>query len=248
MASGDMFNFDSPDLVNLQRWAKRMPREFGKAVSGVANSMAFAARAEAVQNIKNATITRSPRFVSASMRVEKSRPRTNLRQIVAEVGSIDISRQGRSSGFLELEDGTQSRTRRVPTIAARGGGNRQKRVSPAVRMKNLGKFHRHKAFASRSARTKQTQVAAMLRMVRTRQVENKPLIIPAGLSGRMGGMPPGVYKMRGRSIRLVNPFGGKRRKTKGIKWMERAALAVSSRPRLLAIWRKEIDFRLRQRR
>lgn len=247
MASGDMFNFDSPDLVNLQKWAKRLPREFGKAVSGVANTMAFQARAEAVQNIKNATTTRSAQFPSRSMRVEKSRPRTNLNQIVAEMGSIDISRQGRSSGFLELEDGTQSRTRRVPTIAARGSGNRQKRVSPGVRMRNLGKFHRHKAFATRSTRTKQAQVATMLRMIRTRKVENKPLIIPAGLFGRMGGMPPGVYKMRGRSIRLMNPFDGKRGKTKGIRWMQRATLAVSSRRRLLAIWKKEIDFRLSRR-
>lgn len=243
----DIFNFESPDLVNLQTWYRRAPKRFSRAVTGVVNSLAFQARSQAVKNIQAGTITRNPRFVSASMRVEKARNSSSLNRIVSQMGSIDLSRKGRSSGFEELEIGSQSTSHRVPTLFARAGGNAQKKVSPAVRFNKFSKFHKHKQFRGR-AKTKQGQVAAMLKAIRTRRAQNKPFIIPAGLTGRMAGMTPGIWKRKGQSLQLANPFKGKRGKTKRLAWMLGAVTEVSKRGNLRKIWRKEIDFMLRLKR
>ncbi len=181
------------------------------------------------------------------MRVEKARNSGSLNRIVAEMGSIDLSRKGRSTGFEELETGSQSTSHRVPTLFARAGGNAQKKVSPAVRFKNISKFHRHKQFKGR-AKGRAGQVAAMLNAIRTRKAQNKPFIIPSGLSGRMGGMTPGIWKRKGQSLQLANPFKGRRGKTKRILWMLKAVTTVSERGNLRKIWRKEIDFILRMKR
>lgn len=241
----DIFNFESPDLVNLQRWQKNLPKEFGRAVSGITNTLAFQARTKAIENIKRDTITRSPRFVGNSMRVEKSRPRTNLNQIISEMGSIDLSGRGLSSGFEELETGSKSKSDRVPTLLARAGGKKGSKVSPAVRFKNIATMHRHTAFGGRGKRAK---VAVMLKAIRARKVDNKPFIIPRGLSGSLKNMPPGIWRRKGKDFQLMNPFDGKRGPTKRISWMQRAIDSVASRPNLLEIWRKEIDFRLARRR
>ena len=243
----DIFNFESPDLVNLQTWYRRAPKRFNRAVTGVVNTLAFQARSQAVKNIQAGTITRNPRFVSASMRVEKARNASSLNRIVSEMGSIDLSRKGRSSAFEELETGSQSPSHRVPTLFARAGGNAQKKVSPAVRFKNISKFHRHKQFRGR-AKSKQGQVAAMLKAIRTRKAQNKPFIIPSGLTGRMAGMTPGIWKRKGQSLQLANPFKGRRGKTKRLSWMLNAVTEVSKRGNLRKIWRKEIDFMLRLKR
>ncbi len=243
----DIFNFESPDLVNLQKWYRKAPKRFIGAVRGVVTTLAFEARAQAVQNIKNGTITRNPRFVSASMRVEKAKRVSSLSQVVAEMGSIDISRKGLSSGFEELETGKRSTSDRVPTLASRAGGNERKKVSPGVRFNKVGKFHRPKNFRSSRTKTKRAQVARMLNAIRKREVENKPFIIPSGLTGPMGRMVPGIWKRKGKDFKLMNPFQGRRGKTKRIEWMARAVATVSERGNLLKIWRKEIDFILRKR-
>ena len=241
----DIFNFESPDLVNLQTWYRRAPDRFARAVTGVVNTLAFQARAKAVENIKAGTITRNPRFVSASMRVLKARRTSSINDIVSQMGSIDLSKKGTSSGFEELETGMQSRSRRVPTLFSRAGGNERKKVSPAVRFKNISKFHRQKAFKGNS---KSQRVGQMLREIRRGKVENKPFIVPSGLSGRVSAMIPGVWKRKGKSMKLANPFNGKRGRTKKIAWMLRAVQSVSGRGNLTKVWTKEIEFILRKRR
>ncbi len=243
----DIFDFDSPDLVNLQRWYRKAPKRFIRAVTGVVTTLAFEARAQAIQNIKNGTITRNPRFVSASMRVEKAKRVSSLNQVVAEMGSIDISRKGLSSGFEELETGGQSTSNRVPTLASRGGGNENKKVSPTVRFNKVGKFHRPKHFRSPRNRSKRAQASRMLNAIRNREVENKPFIMPSGLKGPMGRMPPGIWRRKGKDFKLMNPFQGRRGRTKKIEWMTKAVALVSERGNLLKIWRKEIDFILRKK-
>lgn len=243
----DIFTLSAPDLVNLQKWLKRAPREFARAAAGVANTMAFQARREAISNIQRATTTRNARFVSASMRVQKAKPSSRLNLIASEMGSIDLSRQGRSSGFLELEIGGRSKSDRVPTLAARGG-TESKKVAPSVRFNRLTRFHRPRDFRSSTARSKQQQTVAMLRLSRARKIQNKPLIIPRGLRGRLGAMPPGIYKRRGKKIILMNPFDGNRGPVRKIAWMRRAVLEVMEPQNVLAIWKQEVDHFLKKRR
>ena len=242
----DMFGFDSSDLRALEKWAKTRPMEFGKAASGVVNTMAFDARKEAIKNIEGATTTRVQRFVSASMRVDRSRPRTDLNRIEASVGSIDLSKAGRSTGFEELERGGQSENDRVPTLAARTGGNEAKKVKRAVRFNKFSTFHRHTKFKGAN---RQAKVASMLRQLRSKAIDRKPVVIPRGLSGSMAGMEPGIWALQGKRLVLVNPFDGERGNVKRIAWMDKAASTAASPQNLKRVWKSEADrlYKLRTR-
>lgn len=246
----DIFNFSSPDLRNLQKWYKKAPREFTRAATNVINSTAFASRLQAIKNIEKNTNTRNKAFVRRSMRVDKAKHGRPLNQIVAEMGSIDISRQGRSTGFKELETGKRSENKRVPTMASRGG-NERKQVANPVRMDKLNKMFRHRMVRGKGVKGKRAKVAAMLRVVKSGAIGRQPFIVPRGIkSGPMSKMPPGVWRMGNRKrLHLVNPFQGRNAgRTKKISWMSKAVDEVASQRNLMRIWKKEVDFILRRRR
>ena len=245
----DLFKFESPDLVNLQKWLKRAPREFTRAANNTTNTVALQSRRQAIKNIEASTTTRNKKFVSRSMRVDKSKNVRNINQIVAEMGSIDISRQGRSTGFKELETGIISKNKRVPVMAARGNQER-KPVSRPVRLNKLASAFRPSMFRGKGGKTQRAKVARMLRMVRDGAIGNKPFLVPRGVRTSVGKMPAGIWqKGRGRLLVFKNPT--KRnvdKRTKRIKWMERAVDDATTVSNLKKIWKKEIDFVLRKRR
>lgn len=249
MASTDIFQFSAPDLVNLQKWYKRLPREFTLAATNVVNSMAFEARLLAIKNIEKGTTTRNKSFVRRSMRVDKAKFGQPLNSIVASMGSIDLSGQGRSTGFEELERGILSKNRRVPVMAARGN-QESKQAARAVRLDKISSAFKFKKFRGKGIKSKRARVARMLMAIRNGAIGNKPFIIPRGLSGELGKMPPGIYrKGKGKSINLMNPFNDNvDKKTKRLNWMQKAIKEVSSDSNLRKIWNKQIDFRLKKRR
>lgn len=247
MPTVDIFNFDSPDLVNLQIWLKKKPRQFRRAAAGVANTMAFEARKLAIKNIERNTTVRSKPFISRSMRVDKAKPSANLNNIVAVMGSIDISRQGRSDGFLSLETGGRSKSTRVPTLASRGG-NEKRKVAGKVRMNKQTRFFKRQMFKGKGRRTKQQQIVAMLKAVRGGAIGRDPFILEGRQRGRMARMKPGVWGMgNSKRVNLMNPFRGKRGPVRRIGWMSKAVREVSSDTNLRRIWSKEIDFILRRK-
>ena len=239
----DMFGFSSPDLKALEKWAKSRPIEFGRAAAGVVNSLAFDGRKAAIDILTKGTTTRNKGFVKSSIRVTKARPRTDLSKIISTVGSVDLSKAGRSTGFEELERGTQSKNDRVPTLASRTSGAKSKQVRRRVRFNKLSSFHRHTKFPGK---TKQAKVASMLRQIRSRSVERKPFIIPRGMGS---GFVPGVYELQGKSVVLVNPFNGRRAKTKRLAWMDRTIQRVASPADIKRLWKDEADrlYKLRRR-
>jgi hypothetical protein len=250
MANTDIFNFSAPDLVNLQKWYKRLPKEFTLAATNVTNSMAFQARLIAIKNIEKNTTTRNKAFVKRSMRVDKAKFGQSLNNIVAVMGSIDISRQGRSTGFEELESGIISRNRRVPVMAARRN-QESKMASRAVRLDKMGGVFKPKMFRGKGIRSKQARVARMLMAIRGGAIGNKPFLIPRGLfNSELQKMPPGIWrKGRGKNLILMNPLDKNvDKKTKRIGWNDKAAREVSSDANLRKLWRKQIDFRLKKRR
>lgn len=231
----DMFGFSSPDLKALEKWAKTRPVEFGRAAAGVVNHLAFDGREAAIDILMKGTTTRNKNFVKASIRVGKARPRTDISKIESTVGSVDLSKAGRSTGFEELERGTQSDSDRVPTLASRPGKSGAKQVRRRVRFNKFSSFHRHTKFPGK---TKQAKVATMLRQIRSKAVERKPFIIPRGMGG---GFVPGVYELQGKSVVLVNPFDGRRAKTKRLAWMAKTIQRVASPADLKRLWKGEAD-------
>lgn len=242
--ANDIFNVDQKDLIFLQKWQKNLPVEFGRAATGVVNTLAFETRKKAIENIQDRTITRSPAFARASMKVEKARPRTDLNKIISITASIDISKKGLSSGFKELETGGQSLSDRVPTLAARTSASASKKVRRKVRRNRLGNFHRANRFRGK---TKTQRSSVMLKDVRTGRVDNKPLVIDRGLTGRLSTMVPGIWEKKGKDIKLMQPFEGKRAKVKRIEWMGNAVKETTSPANVKRIWVNEAEHRLKLR-
>jgi hypothetical protein len=232
----DIFNFESPDLIALQRWYKRNPRQFARAAGSLVNGLAFQTRRIGAKNI------------TASLRVEKAKKNVPLNQIVSETFSFDISRKGRSDGFKSLEDGSVSDVKRVPTLLARNNKETSK-VSQPVRFNKTSRMHRHKQFRSPHSRTKKAQMAHMMRKIRERKVENKPFIVPNGLTGTLGRMQPaGIWRRKSKTnIGPANPFQGTRGRTKKIQWMKRAVDEVSTPGNIKKMWIKEVDFITKKR-
>jgi hypothetical protein len=248
MASTDIFNIKQDDLINLQRWLRKSPREFNRAAANVVNTTAFNHRRQSIDNISNRVTVRSKPFISRSMRVTKSPTNVPLNKIVAESGSIDISREGRSDGFESLETGGRSKSKRVPTMASRGSTERRKVAGP-VRMNKLNRALNIRQVRGKNVKTRRQRAAAMMRVVRSGAIGRGPFIIPSGLTGRMSGMKPGIWKMGNRKrVSLMNPFDGKRGRTKRIAWNSRAADQVTTPEMMMRVWKKEVEFVLRRRR
>jgi hypothetical protein len=244
----DIFQIKQDDLINLQRWYKKSPREFNRAAANVVNSTAFDHRRQAIKNISDRVTVRSKPFISRSMRVTKSATNVPLNHIIAESGSIDISGTGRSDGFESLETGGRSKSRRVPTLASRGSIERRKVAGP-VRMNKLNRAFNIRNVRGKNVKTRRQRAAAMMRVVRSGAIGRQPFIIPSGLTGRMAGMKAGIWKMGNRKrVSLMNPFDGKRGRTKRIAWNSRAADKVAGVDNLMRNWRKEVDWVLSRRR
>ena len=239
----------APDLINLQKWMKKAPKEFDRAGANVLNSTAFKGRRRAISNIKKGTNTRTPKFVDRSMRVTKARVGKPLNQLVAIMGSIDISRQGRSSGFKELESGRKSDKTRAATLSSRGNSERKKIAGP-VRMDKLNRMFRHRMVRGKGLKSKRQRVAAMLKIVRSGAIGRQPFIIPRGVkSGPMSRMRPGVYRMGNKKvISLQNPFRSRMGNTKRIKWMSKSIDWATNDANITKAWKKEAEFVLRKRR
>jgi hypothetical protein len=251
MATRDIFNFEDQDLVNLQGWLKRKPREFTKAVGSMLNTVAGSTRQHAISNIKSKTTTRASKFVDNSLRVQKVGRGVRLDRLEAQTYSFDISKDGRSTGFQELEEGAQYRGHRVPTMTSRGGGKGRKssKVAGPVRMNKRSSMLSRKMFKSSKAKSKRQQTAAMLAHIRKTSDKTPFIIDRSGLGGsRMANMEPGVWRRKSKkNIALMNPFDGQRGRTKRIRWMQRAAETVTSTPALKRLWSKEIDKVLKRR-
>lgn len=245
--AGDLFNFESPDLIALQRWMKRNPKQFARAAGSVLNGMAFDTRKNSIKNIEGKTTTRTKSFVKASIRVDKAQRNVPINQLVSETFSFDISGKGRSDGFKSLEDGSVSDVRSVPTLLARNN-KKSSKVSGPVRFNRRDQALRHKQFKSPHSKTKKSQMAHMMRKIREKKA-GKTFIVPSGLSGTLGRMqPPGIWRRKSKTnIGPANPFKGKRGRTKRIQWMTKAINEATSSNNIKRLWVREVDFILKKR-
>ncbi len=251
MATNDIFNFEAQDLVNLQGWYRKQPRQFTKAARNVLNTVAGAARVRSVQNITSKTTTRSRNFVSNSIRVTKAGLGKPLSSLVAETFSFDLSKSGRSDGFESLEAGKTAKGHRVPTIFSRGAGKGREsaKVARPVRMDKRSGMLRRSMFKGSKAKTKRQQTAAMLAHIRRTKDRTPFQIDKSGLGGSpMRRMEPGIWRRKtAKNIGLMNPFRGQRGRSKRLRWMDRAVDEVTSNQALTIIWGKEVDKVLKRR-
>ncbi len=238
----DIFDFHDRDLVNLQKWYKRKPKQFVGAARNMLNKTAERVKIQSIRNIEAKTTTRSRPFVKNSIRFTRAKG-TSLNKLESQTFSFDISGKGRSSGFEELEVGKKSKSSRVPTLASRGGGSGKEssKVARGVRMDKQSGMLQPRHF-KKFSKTYRGRVGSMLRITKKRG-DKTPMIIPRRVSrGPMSRMKPGIWKQKSaKNLSLMNPFDGDRARTKRIAWMAKAIKTVTSRSELKKMWETEIN-------
>lgn len=236
----DIFQIDQRDLIHLQTWYKKKPRQFAYAARQVINTLAEETRTQAIGNIQDGTTTRNKNFVKNSVRFNRAKGNV-IDQLESTTYSVDLSRKGRSSGFEELEHGIKSKSKRVPTLAARGG-TQAKQVNRAVRFNKSSNMISASRFRGGNIKTKH---AALLRHIRAKK-DKTPFIVERGIYGKMKGLRAGIWRLRaGGKVKLMNPFKGERDKTRAIHWMKNAVQKTTQQRNVSAIWARQINKMLR---
>lgn len=223
-----MFEMDSPDLKRLEKFYKRMPREFLKATAGMLNSFAFGSRKESLLIIRRRLTVRSPRFIQGSVRVDKARPGQPLNSQQSEMGSIH---RARFSGLREQELGVSDKRKNVPTLAARRD-QRGRKVPGAVRLKRSNQFPSADDFPGKTA---EHRVVVMIRTL-DRKKFRKPFIIT--------GHPrftKGLYQFKARKLRMVQSFEPRGKAPKRVRWLTGGERKFMKRANIKELWTDNLN-------
>lgn len=122
---------DDRQLKQFQRMCKSGPKEFQYVTAEYLNSSAFRARELNIKNIQSQMTIRDQRFLSSSLRVEKTKP-VSINQQIAISGSIN---RPRFTGWKEQETGQTPQRKRVSTPMSRGGSMKGK-IKEKYRLKS----------------------------------------------------------------------------------------------------------------
>lgn len=221
-----MFNMSNSDLKKLKRFMKKSPKEFREASSGTLNSLAFKTREYDIKNLSRSMIIRNPRFLKSGIRVEKSRPSTQM----SSVFSIE---RPRHTGWKEQEDGGISDKKRKPTVFSRGG-NKRGTVKPKFRLKGGNQFLKPEQFQGKTIKDK---FLFMMRVLNTRGVGN--FILSRSIPTKTGRLTEGVYRIaKGKINRIQSfePIGN----VKKIGWRTASLRSLVVRDDLAKAWRENI--------
>ena len=223
-----MFDIDTTDLKRLEKFYKRMPREFLKATAGILNSFAFGSRTESLLIIQRRLTVRSPRFIRGSIRVDKARPGQPLSKQQSEMGSIH---RARFTGLREQELGVSDKRKNVPTLAARRG-QRGRKVPGAVRLKRANQFPSPDDFPGKTA---EHRVVVMIRMLQRKKFR-KPFIITGHRR-----FPRGLYQFRAAKLRMVQSFEPRGKAPKRVRWQSGGVRKFMKRANIKELWTDNLN-------
>ncbi|MCP4748089.1 MAG: hypothetical protein GY874_18425 [Desulfobacteraceae bacterium] len=224
-----MFELKASDLINLQRFYKRAPEKFIRAMAGTMNSIAFGNRTESLKIIEKRMTVRNKRFVNSRIRVAKART-SNL---TSEVGSIAAPR---FSGWAEQELGVAAKRTRVMGLMARRG-NYTNQAMHSARLKPGSTQITDDQYAGK---TRRFRTRAMLMDLKRRKIK-RPFVIK-----RHRKFAPGLYKMvRGHVVRLQR-FKATRTPRR-IRWLSDGRKNYFASNDIRKTWAKAIDYVLRKK-
>lgn len=126
-----LFDVDVRELIQLQKWYKRNPRQFRVATGMMLNNFAFGTRREMIEVIEKDFTVRNPRFISSKVRVTRARFADPINAQRSIEGTVYADR---FSGLIEQETGQKTDRSRVASIFARGGSEAGQ-IKPRSRLK-----------------------------------------------------------------------------------------------------------------
>lgn len=217
-----LFDIEAKNLIRLHRFFRKAPKQFARAAANVLTSFAFGNRTQSLRIIESKMTVRNERFVSSSLRVEKAQGNVPLGSQQALVGSI---KRDRFTGWTEQETGQKITRTRTTTLLARGG-NINRQVRPAFRLKPGNRFASPDDFSGQSP---QHRVTVMLQTL-SRQKSIRPFIIKGHRKFKSG-----LYKFLRKKIRRIQTFKNPKQ-PKRIHWLTGGARLYFKATNIDQVW------------
>lgn len=222
------------NLLDLQKFYRRAPKQFARASAGMLNNMAFQTRVAALENIQGDMNVRADRFVSSRVRVDRARPGPMSGQ-QAQVGSVSTSR---FSGWVEQEEGKAPQRNRVMTVAARRG-NESNKVTGKARLKASNQFFTPSDFDIQANDDDHRTVIFL--QIMAKKHANRPFI----MRRKYRKMRKGVYKFSKRGkLKQLQRFD-EPPKPQRKRWMRPARESATTRANIRKQWGRAISHVLR---
>ena len=224
---------DDKQLKQFKKMCRSGQKEFQYVTAEYLNSSAFRARELNIKNIQSQMTIRDQRFLSSSLRVEKTKP-VSINQQIAISGSIA---RPRFTGWKEQEDGGTAERKRKITISARGG-SKQAKAQQKARLKPSNKIYKPEQF---QGVTYERRFYFMMRVLGSRG--GGQFLLSQKLRTRRGYMNPGLYGLKSGKISMLQKFEApeiKRKPWQTDDWNDIKRRAEINSARALERW-KEIQ-------
>ena len=221
-------------LIELQRFYRAAPGEFGKASAGVLSALATRTQQGALTYIQSRMTVRSPRFVKGHLKTVKAKGTSIINNQWSRAGSLYDTR---FTGWEEQEYGRDTKQKRKSTITGRGGALTEK-VKKQARFLPGQTFDKAENYPGN---TTENRTVAMLHILK-RKRGKKPFF----LQGQVGNInyDKGLYQYIGGRIRMLQVRRKPKRPNK-LPWMTDAR-EFAVRPGLESLWRSQIRYALRR--
>lgn len=232
----DMFTLGTKDLDLLKAAYIKMPKEFARASSDLLNIQVAEMKKNLIPKTINKTMTiRDDKFMNTGIRYTQSRPRTNINNQEAIVGSVF---RPRFSGWKEQEFGTVSESlkSRSFSLSARDD-NPANKIPTGIRLKQTAKIDNESNYMSvksntktgtRTFTSKAQRTVAMIKANKKKASKKLFMVDPNGLSGTLLRFVKGFYISSRKRIRLIHNLEQKGIKPKHNTWMK---YSVASMPK-----------------
>ena len=187
---------DDKQLKQFKKMCRSGQKEFQYVTAEYLNSSAFRARELNIKNLQSQMTIRDQRFLSSSLRVEKTKP-VSINQQIAISGSIT---RPRFTGWKEQEDGGTAERKRKITISARGG-SKQAKAQQKARLRPGNKIYKPEQFQGMSY---EKRFYFMMRVLGSRG--GGQFLLSQKLRTRRGYMNPGLYGLKSGKISMLQKF------------------------------------------
>jgi hypothetical protein len=187
---------DDKQLKQFQKMCRSGQKEFQYVTAEYLNSSAFRARELNIKNIQSQMTIRDQRFLSSSLRVEKTKP-VSINQQIAISGSIT---RPRFTGWKEQEDGGTAERKRKITISARGG-SKQAKAQQKARLKPSNKIYKPEQF---QGVTYERRFYFMMRVLGSRG--GGQFLITKKIKTKRGALNPALYNLKNGKISMLQKF------------------------------------------
>ena len=223
---------DDKQLKQFQKMCRSGQKEFQYVTAEYLNSSAFRARELNIKNLQSQMTIRDQRFLSSSLRVEKTKP-VSINQQIAISGSIT---RPRFTGWEEQEKGTAPQRKRKVTVSARGG-SKQAKAQQRARLRPSNKIYKPEQFQGTSYNK---QFYFMMRVLGSRG--GGQFLLSQKLRTRRGYMNPGLYGLKSGKISMLQKFEApetKRKPWQTDDWQDIKRRAEINSARALERWKEK---------